>query len=355
MTTAPRIPILGQTFADIAQNHEVGPHNGKHLRRAYRQALEHAGAADPFDATPLPITRRVVDGDTTKFIQRTNDDLEIESVVIPMERSGRRWHTLCVSSQIGCARGCTFCETAQLGLLRNLTAAEIIGQVVAAQHTFGPVRNIVFMGMGEPLDNFAELQQTLAVLFDRCGLSFAQERIRISTVGRTRGIRQLATLGYRRIDLAVSLNAPNDAIRSQIMPVNDREPMETLRAALLDYPLRNCQFFMIEYVLIPGVNAEPEHARELAAFLQPLQCIVNVIPYNPRHESPWPAPSDAQVTTFLTALKDAGQDCRRRLTKGQSQMAACGQLGNRALARQPRRVQRITGSDTGDRSGPRSA
>jgi 23S rRNA (adenine2503-C2)-methyltransferase len=343
--------VLGLTFDEVTAALGPRPHQVRPLRDQYKAALRGEGAAGASDgevagAAPdgqpgatslgadlLPVVRRVEDGELVKFVQRTPEGWEIESVLVPMRGHWRTWKTLCVSSQIGCARGCTFCETAQLGLLRNLTAGEIVGQVVAAQREAGgSVRNVVFMGMGEPFDNFDAVIQAVRVINDRSGLSFARERVTISTVGRTAGIRKLAACGWRRINLAVSLNAPNDEIRSQIMPINRLEPMAALREALLAYPLRNCQFFMIEYVLIPGVNDAPEHARELADYLRPLKGVVNVIPYNPRRDSPWPAPSEESVVNFLTWLEAAGQMCMRRITKGREQMAACGQLGNRHLA-----------------------
>lgn len=326
--------VLGLRFDEVCAAGRVRPHEVKTWRAAYRALLHGLGGDGVLGADVLPIVRRFDDGELVKFVQRTHDGLEIESVLVPMRRRGRDWKTLCVSSQIGCAHGCAFCETAQLGLLRNLTAGEIVGQVVAAQRAFGGVvRNVVFMGMGEPFDNFDNVVQAIRVLFDRAGLSFAQERVRISTVGRTAGIQRLAELGWRRIDLAVSLNAPNDAIRTQLMPINRLEPMALLREALLAYPLRNCQFFMIEYVLIPGVNDAAEHACEVAAFLRPLRCVLNVIPHNPRPGSPWEAPSDEGVERFIKEVESAGQRCTRRVTKGRAQMAACGQLGNRRLAR----------------------
>jgi len=329
------LDVLDREFCEIDTLLGLRPHQRKAVRAAYRRLL-HGGP--PTEGIPLradlrPVVRTLVEGELRKFVQRTADGLEIESVVVPMQRRGGPWKTLCVSSQIGCARACRFCETAQLGLLRNLTVAEIVGQVVAAQRHFGKIRNVVFMGMGEPLDNFDAVVRALRVLRDPAGLSFAAERLTISTVGRIAGIRRLARLGWRRLNLAISLNAPNDEIRSQIMPHNRCEPMAELRAALLDYPLRRCQYFMIEYVLIPGVNDAREHALELVEFLRPLKAVVNVIPYNPRTASPWPAPDEASVARFLSWLEAAGQICKRRLTKGRSQMAACGQLGNRALRR----------------------
>jgi 23S rRNA (adenine2503-C2)-methyltransferase len=327
------VDVLGLNFDELCA--AVGPaqHQIKALRPRYRALMAGRPDADGLSAEPLPVVRRVEDGDLTKFIQRTHDGLEIESVVVPMQRRGKAWKTLCVSSQIGCARGCTFCETAQLGLLRNLTTAEIVGQVVAARRLGEPVRNVVFMGMGEPFDNFDAVTRAVRVLTDPNGTPIKWDRVTLSTVGRTEGIRRLAALRWRRVNLAVSLNAPNDAIRSEIMPINRLEPMDKLREALLDYPRRRCQFFMIEYVLIPGVNDAREHALELVEYLRPVYSVVNVIPYNPRHDSPWPAPDEERVTRFLHWLKAAGQNCKRRLTKGRDLMAACGQLGNRALAR----------------------
>ena len=307
--------VLGLTFDEVVAAVEARSHAIRALRDAYKAALRGEGPCGSLSADVLPVVQRLDEGELTKFTQRTRDGLETESVLVPMQGHWRAWKTLCVSSQIGCARGCLFCETGQLGLLRNLTAGEIVGQVVAAQRELGQaIRNMVFMGMGEPFDNFDAVIQAVRVLTDGSGLSFAKERVTISTAGRAAGIRRLADLRWRRINLAVSLNAPNDEIRSQIMPINRAEPMGELREALLAYPLRNCQFFMIEYVLIPGVNDAPEHARELAEYLRPLKGVVNLIPYNPRRDSPWPAPSEESVLRFVAWLEEAGQMCLRRIT-----------------------------------------
>jgi len=351
------LDVLDREFCEIDTALGLRPQQRKLVRAAYRRLL-HGGP--PTDDVPLradirPVVRTLAEGELRKFVQRTADGLEIESVVVPMQRRGGQWKTLCVSSQIGCARACRFCETAQLGLLRDLTVAEIVGQVAAAQRDYGKVRNVVFMGMGEPLDNFDAVVKALRVLMDPAGLSFAGERLTISTVGRVDGIRRLARLGWRRLNLAVSLNAPNDEIRSRIMPHNRFEPMGELRAALLDYPLRNCQYFMIEYVLIPGVNDAHTHALELVEFLRPLKAVVNVIPYNPRTHSPWPAPTEESVVRFLNWLESAGQVCKRRLTKGRGQMAACGQLGNRELRTAARRAAAHPPTPAADEHGERAS
>ncbi len=273
------------------------------------------------------------------------EHLDAESVVIPMiGSSGRHTHTLCVSSQIGCAMGCTFCETAQMGLVRSLTAGEIVAQWFNATHTLGRrVKNIVFMGMGEPLDNLDHVLQAIAVLMDHNGASVPASNITVSTVGRVDGIRRLAEKikdhGWHRLGLALSLNAPNDLVRSSIMPINRRWNMHDLQAALLEWPRFAGNKLCIEYVLIPGVNDAPEHAREIAEFLAPFtihnggkpRAMLNLIPYNPRRHSPWPAPEEHAVEAFLQRLVDLGVFAKRRRTKGRAMMGACGQLGSEQI------------------------
>lgn len=322
------------TFAEVVAALGTRPPAIPALRDRYRRLFWGESVDFPIPSTSNPVVRQVRDGDLIKFVQQTPDTVETESVIIPMSGYRTRWVTLCVSSQVGCARGCTFCETAQLGLLRNLSAGEIVAQFVAARREFGvDPRNVVFMGMGEPFDNFEAVIQAVRVLTDPSGISLAKARVSLSTVGRIDGIRRLAALGWRRINLAVSLNAPNDEIRSRIMPINRSDPMPELRRALAEYPLRKCQFIMIEYVLIPDVNDAREHAVQLADYLRPIKCCVNVIPYNPRRDSPWPAPTDDNVRQFIAWLDACGQFVKRRVTRGREFMAACGQLGNPALAR----------------------
>ncbi len=171
------------------------------------------------------------------------------------------------------------------------------------------------------------------MLTDPFGLSLSKRQITISTVGRIAAIQRLAAMGWQYLQLAVSLNAPNDEIRSTIMPVNRTDTMTLLREALVEYPLRRNMYIMIEYVLIPGVNDSPANARELAEYLRPVKCCVNIIPYNPRRESPWSAPTEHAIVEFIQTLRDAGQFCKRRITKGRDLMAACGQLGNREFSK----------------------
>ena len=272
------------------------------------------------------VVKRVADGDVIKFVTRLADGLEIESVVIPMHRR----HTLCVSSQVGCRMGCRFCRTGRMGLIRNLSPAEIVGQVHSARHRLGiAVRNVVFMGMGEPLDNLDNVVQAIRVLEDQRGLDIARRYITVSTVGLVDKITRLAGLQDGPVNLAVSLNAPCDTIRSQIMPINRSHPMEALRASLLTYPLRKKAAIFIEYVLIADINDQQEHARRLARYLAPLPAKVNLIAYNPSPDSELRAPSPEAYERFHTRLVAQKVFVRRRAEKGGGIMAACGQLGGR--------------------------
>ena len=292
------------------------------------------------------------------------DEVEVESVLIPMiGKKRRRTYTLCVSSQVGCAMGCTFCQTAQMGLIRSLGAAEIVAQWFAARHIVprpdpdAPITNVVFMGMGEPMDNLDEVVRAISVLTDRRGPGIAMGKVTVSTVGRIDGIRRLAEQvrepGWHRLGLAVSLNSPSDAVRSSIMPINRSTPMAALREALCAWPIYGGAHLCIEYVLIPGVTDGPEAPQQLASFMlgdafnapgageggtqrfsgSPLVGLVNVILYNPRDRSPWPAPTEESVEAFVAKLSSLGVYVKRRRTKGRDTMAACGQLGNPALRR----------------------
>lgn len=282
----------------------------------------------------LPVTRAVVDGDTTKFCQTTHDGYEIESVVIPMGARENTWRTLCVSTQVGCARACTFCQTGRMGLLRNLTVEEIVGQAVAARRELGfDVRNVVFMGMGEPMDNLDNVIRAIELFHGDRANPIARRRITVSTVGKCAGIRRLAELKWRRLGLAVSLNAPNDEIRSQIMPINRTEPMAMLREAIRDYPVRAGGHVLIEYVVLRGINDRIEHALELADYLRGLPTCVNLIPWNPIEGIAFETPDEEVVDAFQQTLMDQGQLAFRRNTKGRTAMGACGQLGNLALQR----------------------
>jgi 23S rRNA (adenine2503-C2)-methyltransferase len=338
------IDLAHNQFAD-AFHHRYG--KGTHIATAiYRHVMKHGNTTlDRLDAAArFPglagdlesglavstgrLVKRVSDGGVLKFVTRLSDDLDIESVVIPMFRR----HTLCVSSQVGCRMGCHFCRTGKMGLLRNLTAAEIVGQVLTARHQLGvDVRNVVFMGMGEPMDNPDNLIQALRVLVDQRGLDIARRYITVSTVGLTAGIERLARFDGGPVNLAVSLNAPTDAIRSRLMPVNRSIPMDVLRDALLAYPLAKKSALFVEYVLIQGINDRPEHATALARYLAPMKVKLNLIPFNPAPGSGLRPPSADQYERFHAWLVAQNVFVRRRGEKGGRIMAACGQLGGKNM------------------------
>lgn len=338
--------------------------------RVYREGV----TDDPLAPVALPEVGRVLESDSpegrvVKFTLRVPGRdgeigaLETESVIIPMiGKRGVRTHTLCVSSQVGCAMGCGFCQTAQMGLLRNLTTREIMAQWFTARHVFRPAHmgNLVFMGMGEPMDNLDAVIGAITILGDHRGPALARNRITVSTVGRVDGIARLAQLvhrhGWHRLSLAVSLNAPSDEVRSRIMPINRAVPMSRLREAIERWPIYGGAKICLEYVLIPGVNDAPEHAAQLGDFVlgrgayagRPrLPGLVNVIPYNPRDNSPWEAPTEDAVDLFLLWLAEEGVYAKRRRTKGRDTMAACGQLGNPALRRRPATGVQVTASARG--------
>jgi 23S rRNA (adenine2503-C2)-methyltransferase len=271
-------------------------------------------------------------GFTTKASFRLADGLEAELVHIPM---GRGRHTLCISCQVGCKMGCAFCETARLGLLRPMTPEEILSQLDVAREALGlSFQRIVFMGMGEPLDRPEILARVLRTLTDPGGLAMRHDHITVCTVGVVSGIRQLRTLGMKRLNLSVSLNAANDELRSRLMPVNRRTPLAELQQALVDYRQRPNFQLGVNYCLMPGLNDGRRDARDVARFCAPLgRVLVSLIPYNPGNDPLTRAPEEEEVVRFVGWLREEGLPVRRRITKGRGTMAACGQLGNAALRR----------------------
>ena len=239
-----------------------------------------------------------------------------------------------------------------MGLLRNLTAAEIVAQVVTARVELGwAVRNIVFMGMGEALDNVDHVIQAIRVLTDQHGLHYSFERLTVCTSGHAEGIARLAAQGWKRLNLSISLNGADDATRSRIMPVNRRTPLAELQRLLAAYPQRRNFTLGVNWCLIPGSNDRPEDAANIAAFCAPLgRVLVNVIPYNPGSAPIARAPSEDEVIAFIDALRNNGLAVRRRITKGRTIMAACGQLGNVELRRNRSASTHFTGDkeDEGD-------
>jgi len=281
-------------------------------------------------ASPLRLERVEKDpgeGPAAKAVFLLDDGARIETVLVPMADGSRG--TLCISSQAGCAMGCAFCETGRYGLTRNLETAEIVAQVHDARFVLGwEFSSLVFMGMGEPLDNFDQVVQALNVLFDPRGFAFAQERVTVCTVGLAEGIRALAAMGWKRLGLSLSLNAARHELRQTLMPVTRSNSLESLHSALAAYPMRPNFVLALNYCLLPGINNTPKDASEVAAFVRGLgRTLVNLIPYNPGTQPLAPAPTDLEIDTFLGWLRREGLDAKVRGPKGRSIMAACGQLG----------------------------
>lgn len=273
------------------------------------------------------------DGKTGKFLLKTEDHLEIETVLIPMQSGG----TLCVSSQVGCRMGCAFCETGRMGLLRNLRAEEIVAQVFTARHILGfEFSNVVFMGMGEPFDNYDAVMQAVRVLNDPKGLAFGRKQITVSTSGCVDGIEKLISEGEHAPNLAVSINAPRDDLRNRLMPVNRKYNLAQLYQTMQQYCKQTNRQILIAYVLMKGQNDTLEHAAQLAEYLRGLDVKINLIPYNPQSRDRFAATEASALEAFALCLREYGYYTLLRLTKGQGIMAACGQLGNLQLRKELR-------------------
>ncbi|MBS0635273.1 MAG: 23S rRNA (adenine(2503)-C(2))-methyltransferase RlmN [Verrucomicrobia bacterium] len=288
------------------------------------------------DWTLPEIAHVTKEGDTQKFLLKTHDNQMVESVAIPM----KTLMTLCVSSQVGCRMGCTFCETGRMGLIRNLTAAEIVQQVFAAKFLLNiPIRNVVFMGMGEPFDNYDEVKQAIRILTDQNGLALGMHGITVSTSGKTEAILRLAHDKDIAPNLAVSINAPNDALRSKIMPHNRKENMAKLKETIQAYTQITGREVLAAYVLMKDVNDSLSYADELADYVRDLNVKVNLIPYNAQSNDRFQSPDNEVVDAFLARLRSHNIRVLLRRTKGRSIMAGCGQLGNAVLGGKLTQIQ----------------
>ncbi len=271
---------------------------------------------------------------TVKYAFRLSDGKVIESVLIPENNR----NTLCVSSQVGCAMGCRFCLTGKLGFAGNLLPAEIVNQVTGvleymmASGLIRPtvreyINNLVFMGMGEPLANYDNLLAALSILMDEKGLEFTERRVTVSTCGIVPKIRSLGR--DARVNLAVSLHAADDAIRSKLMPVNLTYPLDDLLDACRTYPLSKKKVILFEYILIKGVNDSADDARLLAEKLQGIPCRINLLPCNESPLVPYQRPDENTVINFQAILRHSGLRTLVRSSRGDDISAACGQLAGR--------------------------
>ncbi|MBQ9182904.1 MAG: 23S rRNA (adenine(2503)-C(2))-methyltransferase RlmN [Neisseriaceae bacterium] len=278
---------------------------------------------------PPDIVREHLSADgTRKWLLNVGQDNAIETVFIPEENRG----TLCVSTQAGCALDCAFCSTGKQGFNRNLTTAEIIGQLWVANQALGVtpknervISNVVMMGMGEPLANFDNTVSALKIMLDDYGYGLSRRRVTVSTSGL---IPQMERLSKEcPTALAVSLHAPNDDIRNQIMPINQKYPLKDLMNACLKYlQFAPRDFITFEYILLNGVNDQPQHAQELLDLVKSVPCKFNLIPFNPFPNNPFRQPERDSVLRFRDILNNHGIVATIRKTRGDDIAAACGQL-----------------------------
>lgn len=264
--------------------------------------------------------------DTVKYLYRLQDGEYIESVLMKYNHG----YTVCVSTQVGCRMGCSFCASGINGLYRNLTASEILSQIMAAERDNGiRVSNVVMMGMGEPLDNFDNSIRFLKLVSDDCGMNIGLRHISLSTSGVVTGINKLSEYNLP-ITLSISLHAPNDAIRSSIMPINKKWNVDILLKACRDYQKVTTRRISFEYALISGVNDTDECALELSQKLKGIMSHINLIPANPVKENDFKKPDQKRILHFKELLEKKGLTATVRRTLGADINASCGQLRRNA-------------------------
>ena len=298
------------------------------LSKDFRSLLEHH-----FVISRMPVDQMLTAKDgTRKYLFRLGDGNTIESVLIPEKDH----HTLCVSSQVGCAQGCRFCLTGDGGLVRNLTSAEIVGQIWEIRKQMAEpehLTNLVFMGMGEPLANYRQLIRALAVLTNsQWGMKIANRRITVSTAGIPGRIIDLGR--DTKVNLAISLNAPDDIDRTHLMPINRKYTIAELLTVCRRHPLPKGRKITFEYILFKGVNDTIGHAKKLAKLLAGMKAKINLIPFNPYPGSDFQRPTQERIQAFQAVLVKKHFTTIVRYSKGLDIMAACGQL--RVDIREPR-------------------
>jgi 23S rRNA (adenine2503-C2)-methyltransferase len=348
-----------QVFRWIHQRGVADPRQMTDLPKVLRERLAEAGLGAPHRA----VEQHDSSDGTQKLVFELHDGRRIESVLIPRGAvasedifapcddpavgEGLPPITQCISSQVGCAMGCAFCASGIAGLKRQLTAAEIVAQVIEGRRKAqGRARlaGVVFMGMGEPLHNYDAVARAIALLNHADGIGLSTRRMTVSTSGLCDGIDRLGRDFGGQLGLAVSIHAPNDAIRSRIMPINKRHPLPELLASLRRYPLLGRNAITIEYTLLRDINDAPAHARELARILRGLRCKINLIPMNPVDGTPLNAPTPVVVDAFQRELRAAGLEVFVRKQRGDDIAAACGQL---ALHGEHRKLPVWSGSLSG--------
>lgn len=359
---ARRIPLAGLEPEEIAAALDLAPFQGRQLFRwlhakraatfegmtdlskALRQTLQERCCARELR---LLETRDSGPSGAKKALFELHDGQTVESVLL----RDRDRVTLCLSSQAGCAIGCPFCATGQSGFARNLAPGEIVEQALSlldGEDLAGRTPNIVYMGMGEPFWNYEAVMKSIGLLNRKDGLGIGARRITVSTAGDAPGIRRFAREDWQA-RLAVSLHAANDRLRSRLAPLNRKYPLADLMAAVREYASVTGRQVSFEWVLLRGENDAPEHTHELARLVEGLDCVVNLIPYNPVEAAPFTPPSRKDCEAFRDSLLRADVKATLRQERGQNIDAACGQL--RARARPAAPCGPAGGPSRGSRAG----
>lgn len=313
-----------QIFDWIHRQGVLDPDEMSNLPKSLRARLHEEGMGWPVEI----VSSHEAADRTRKLLLGMRDGERVETVLIP-QLNDDSVVTQCISSQVGCAMGCVFCASGVAGLKRQMSDGEIVAQVLLGRRELGPdrrVRNVVFMGMGEPLHNYDAVARALVLLTHPDGLDLSKRRVTVSTSGLVKQIDQLGRDFNGQVQLAISLHAVRDAARSKIMPVNRKHGLDELTDALRRYPLSKRQRITIEYTLIQGINDSPRDAREMVDLLKGIPVKVNLIPMNPISASDLRAPDQSHVLRFQEELTRRGLSVFVRKTRGDDVAAACGQL-----------------------------
>ena len=304
-----------QVFKWIYQKGAESFEEMTNLSKEFRRELAEAAKISTLDPEMVEVSR---DG-TRKYLFRLEDGNTVESVLIPEEDR----NTLCISSQVGCAMACEFCLTGTFRLTRNLTTAEIVNQICAVRKDVD-VKNLVFMGMGEPLANLENVIRALRIITCDDGLQFSTRRVTVSTSGL---VREMDHLGHAvTVNLAVSLNATTDELRDRLMPINRKYPLKELLAACRRFPLPSRRMITFEYVLIDGINDSLDDAKRMARLISGIPCKVNLIPFNEHDGCSFRKPTQGAIDIFHKYLLDKHFTVITRSSRGTDISAACGQL-----------------------------
>jgi len=293
------------------------------LSKAFRNEINDAARI----ALPEIVKTQVSEDSTKKILFGLEDGLFIESVLIP----GKNHWTVCVSTQVGCQMGCAFCMTGRQGFRRNLLPSEITGQITRLRSSMPEgenIKNIVMMGMGEPLANYENTLKAIRIITSEIGFGFSHRKVTVSTCGIAPMIEQLGK--DICVNLAISLNAPDDIARSDLMPINKKYPIKTLLDACRNYPMPGRRMLTFEYILIAGMNSRPEDAEQLARLLKGMRCKINLIAFNEFPGSKFKAPSLDEIRVFQQVLLNHHYTAIIRASKGSDILAACGQLSGQA-------------------------